>query len=167
MTKIPKKQSTRQRKVFEPFDYSPDDMPHIRFMVQVDIPAAIRLDRLCFGVDSWLEEDFKNVLRNQNVICLAATHNDHLLGYVIYELSKNKITLLRLCVLPDHQRKKVGTRLMARLKEKLVLQGRKQLVMDVPDGHLSLQIFLKKLGFRATSILKEDEKEKYRMVYRK
>jgi len=167
MTKAPKKKSSHKRKVFEPFDYSPDDMPRIRFMVHVDIPAVIRLDRLCFGVDSWLEEDFKNVLHSQNVICLAATHMDHVLGYVIYELSKNRITLLRLCVLPDHQRKNVGTRLMERLKEKLVIQGRKQLVMDVPDGHLPLQMFLKKLGFRATNILKEDGNEHYRMCYTK
>jgi ribosomal-protein-alanine N-acetyltransferase len=165
MTKTPKKKSTGKRKVFEPFEYSSCDIPRIRYMVSVDTSAVIRLDRLCFGVDSWLEDDFKNALRSQTVISLVATHNDHLLGYVIYELSKIRITLLRLCVLPDHQRKKVGTRLVERLKEKLNIQVRKQLVVDVPDSHLPLQIFLKKLGFRATGILKEGGKEMYQMVY--
>jgi len=165
MAKTPKKKPANRRKVFEPFDYSPGDIPRIRYMVSVDMSAAVRLDRLCFGADSWVEEDFKNIERNKNVISMAATHNNHLLGYMIYELSKNRITVLRLCVLPDHQRKKVGTRLIERLKEKLNIQGRKQLVVDVPDSHLPLQIFLKKLGFRATDILKRDGKEYYRMLY--
>ena len=165
MAKAPKSKSAGKRKIFEPFNYSPDEIPHIRYMVSVDMSAVIRIDRQCFGVDSWVEKDFNDALRSRYVIALVATCKDHIVGYMIYELSKNQIIILRLCVLPEHQRKKVGTQLLDRLKKKLSIQGRKQLVVDVPDFLLPLQNFLKKSGFRATDILKKSGNEYYRMLY--
>ena len=52
-----------------------------------------------------------------------------------------------------------------KLLEKLKNGRRRTLFVDVPENRLPLQLMLKKAGFRATEILKENESEQYRMVY--
>jgi len=149
----------------EPIDYRPGDPLHLRWLVERDIPEVILIDRLCFGHDSWVEEDFRESTKTRNVVGMVATHREQVLGYMIYELRKREIKLLRLAVLPSQQRRSIGTRCVMKLLEKLNNGRRRTLFVDVPENRLPLQLMLKKAGFLATEILKENESEQYRMVY--
>ena len=166
MAKTSCKRSTAKRRVPEKREYRSGDSLTIRWLLQMDMPDVVRMDRLLFGLDSWVEDDFTVLLKSHLCVGLVATSHDYVVGYIIYEWSKNRVDLLRLCVLPEVQRQTIGTQMIACLKHKLVASQKcKHLVADVPDDQLAMQLFLKEQGFIASSIQNDEGKEVYRMVY--
>ncbi len=74
---------------------------HIRWMIRRDMPEILGIEDRSFEFP-WLEEDFIRCLRQRNCIGMVAEHDDRIVGFMIYELHKNRIAHPELCR-PSHR----------------------------------------------------------------
>jgi len=142
---------------------------HIRWMIRRDMPEVLDVERECFEFP-WLEEDFIRCLRQRNCIGMVAEYEDRVVGFMIYELHKNRIHVLNFAVAADCRRCGVGTQMVAKLIAKLSSQRRSRILLEVRETNLPAQLFFRDNGFRAVSVLRayyEDTPEDaYLMQYR-
>jgi len=125
---------------------------HVRWTVRVDYPALAELDRLCFPVAPWDEKDLRDEFIASNRIGQTAELYERTVGWVLYELSKTRIEIVRLAVHPDFRRQGVGASLVARLQSKLSPCRRRALAVDVRETNLDALLFFKAQGFRAYKV---------------
>jgi ribosomal protein S18 acetylase RimI-like enzyme len=115
-------------------------------------------------VEPWEADDFVRFLKWRHAIGRVALHEGFVQGYVLYLLGRHEVEIARLAVWPSQQRKGIGADLVRPLADRL--HGRRsQVVALVPDDRLPAQLFLRKLGFRATRIEAGDDQDHYRFVY--
>ncbi|MFO0941070.1 MAG: ribosomal protein S18-alanine N-acetyltransferase [Pirellulales bacterium] len=101
------------------------------------------------------EEEFICCLRQRNCIGMVAEMNDEVVGFMIYELHKNRLHLLNFAVNPNLRRSGIGSAMMDKLAGKLSSDRRNRIVLEVRETNLDAQLFFKKLGFRAISVLRD------------
>ncbi len=124
-------------------------MTHIRWMVRRDMPLMLAIDYEAFGLEHcWGEEDFIKCLRQRNCIGMVAENdNDDLQGFMIYELHRKRLDLLRLAVDCEHRRQGVATAMLDKLDSKLSADRRTRCVADVPDNILPAHLLFKASGW--------------------
>ena len=142
---------------------------HIRWMIRRDMPEVLAIEAESFEFP-WLEEDFIRCLRQRNCIGMVAEHDDRVVGFMIYELARNRIQVLNLATAATHRRRGVGSQMVAKLVGKLSAQRRTRVTLEVRETNLRAQLFFRANGFRAVSVLRnyyEDTPEDaYVMQYR-
>ena len=142
---------------------------HIRWMIRRDMPEVLDSEQESFEFP-WLEEDFIRCLRQRNCIGMVAEHEDRVVGFMIYELHKNRIHVLNFAVAADYRRRGVGSQMVAKLIAKLSSHRRNRIILEVRETNLPAQLFFRENGFRAVSVLRayyEDTPEDaYLMQYR-
>ena len=142
---------------------------HIRWMIRRDMPEILAIESQSFEFP-WSEEDFINCLRQRNCIGMVAEHDDHVVGFMIYELNKTRIQVLNFAVAEARRRRGVGTQMMAKLIGKLSSQRRCRITLEVRETNLPAQLFFRASGFRAVSVLREyyadTPEDAYLMQYR-
>lgn len=142
---------------------------HIRWMIRRDMQEVLRTEQASF-VQPWSEEDFLHCLRQRNCIGMVAESDDHVVGYVIYELHKNRLHILNMAVHPQSRRGHIGGQIMAKLIGKLSSHRRARITLEVRESNLIAQLFLKSSGFVAVKVVRgyyEDTTEDaYMMEYR-
>ncbi len=126
---------------------------HIRWMIRRDMPEVLTIEDGSFEFP-WLEEDFIRCLRQRNCIGMVAEYDDRVVGFMIYELHKNRIHVLNFAIASDCRRRGVGNRMVAKLTAKLSSQRRSRIVIEVRETNLAAQLFFRENGFRAVSVLK-------------
>lgn len=151
------------------FDQKQEVRVHIRWMIRRDMPEVLGIEQEGFEFP-WLEEDFIRCLRQRNCIGMVAEHEDRVVGFMIYELHKNRIHVLNFAVAVDFRRRGVGSQMVAKLVAKLSSQRRSRIMLEVRETNLAAQLFFRENGFRAVSVLRsyyEDTPEDaYIMQYR-
>ena len=142
---------------------------HIRWMIRRDMPEVLQAEQLSFEY-SWNEEDFLRCLRQRNCIGMVAEHGEKVVGFMIYELHKNKLHILNFAVHPAWRRMAVGAQMVAKLISKLSSHRRTRITLEVRETNLCAQLFFQKQEFRASRVLRafyEDSGEDaYLMEYR-
>jgi ribosomal-protein-alanine N-acetyltransferase len=142
---------------------------HIRWMIRRDMPEVLAIEAESFEFP-WLEEDFIRCLRQRNCIGMVAEHDDRVVGFMIYELSKSRIQVLNFATAARYRRRGVGAQMIAKLIGKLSAQRRTRIALEVRETNLAAQLFFRENGFRAVSVLRnyyEDTPEDaYVMQYR-
>jgi ribosomal-protein-alanine N-acetyltransferase len=142
---------------------------HIRWMIRRDMPEVLAIEASSFEFP-WVEEDFIRCLRQRNCIGMVAEHDDQVVGFMIYELNKNRIQVLNFAVARDFRRRGVGTQMVAKLIGKLSAQRRTRIAMEVRETNLAAQLFFRTAGFRAVSVLRnfydDTPEDAYLMQYR-
>lgn len=139
----------------------------VRWMVRRDMPRVLSIDTDA-GVDPfWMEEDFLSCMRQRNCIgMVAATKADFVRGYMIYEIHRNSLSILRFAVEPEWQGLKIGAAMIEKLRFKLATQVRLHtIVCAVPEENLPMQLFLRSQGFGADRIESRNDGEFYVMRY--
>ena len=131
---------------------------HIRWMIAADRPQVLDIARASFE-KPWSEDDFMNVLKMRNCIGMIAEYDDSIVGYMIYELHKDRIELLTFCVSPDIRRHGVGQQMIAKIVGKLAAQRRNRIVLTVRETSLEAQLFFKACGFQASHVCREFYKD--------
>ena len=125
----------------------------VRWMLQRHMPEVLAIENASFEFP-WTESEFLACVRQRNCVGLVAEVDDRVVGYVIYEMAKSKIRLLNLAVAPEWRRRGVGRHLVQKLVNKLSLQKRNRITLEVRETNLPAQLFFRSLGFRATSVLR-------------
>ncbi|MFN3191016.1 MAG: ribosomal protein S18-alanine N-acetyltransferase [Aureliella sp.] len=142
---------------------------HIRWMIRRDMPSVLAIEDASFEFP-WSEEEFIRCLRQRNCIGMVAESEDEVVGFMIYELHKNRLHLLNFAVAPQCRRESVGTSMIEKLVGKLSMERRSRIMLEVRETNLDAQLFFKSLDFRAISVLRdfyEDTTEDaYLMQYR-
>ncbi|WP_254510323.1 ribosomal protein S18-alanine N-acetyltransferase [Anatilimnocola floriformis] len=127
---------------------------HIRWMIRRDMAEVLRIEDLSFEF-SWSEEDFIRCLRQRNCIGMIAEHSERVVGFMIYELHRNRLHVLNFAVHPDFRRRNVGTQMVRKLVTKLSPQRRSRIMLEVRETNLDAQLFFRDLNFRAVSLLRD------------
>lgn len=142
---------------------------HIRWMIRRDMPAVLVIENRCFEF-AWNEDDFIRCLRQRNCIGMVAEVNDKVVGFMIYELHKNRLHVLNFAVDPEHRRTSVGKSMIAKLLGKLSQERRNRIMLEVRETNLEAQLFFKAIGFKAISVLRDfyddTDEDAYLMQYR-
>ncbi|HTU92065.1 MAG TPA: ribosomal protein S18-alanine N-acetyltransferase [Gemmataceae bacterium] len=142
---------------------------HIRWMIRRDMPEVLQTEQESFEY-SWTEEDFLRCLRQRNCIGMVAEQGEKVVGFMIYELHKNKLHILNFAVCPGCRRFGVGAQMVAKLISKLSSHRRTRITLEVRETNLGAQLFFRKQGFKALRVLRsfyEDSGEDaYLLQYR-
>ena len=142
---------------------------HIRWMIRRDMPEVLNTEQASFDY-AWTEEDFLRCLRQRNCIGMVAEHGEKVVGFMIYELHKNKLHILNFAVHPAWRRMGVGAQMVAKLISKLSSHRRTRITLEVRETNLPAQLFFQKQEFRAVRVLRsfyEDSGEDaYLLQYR-
>ena len=142
---------------------------HIRWMIRRDMPEVLDIENQSFEFP-WSEEDFIRCLRQRNCIGMVAEHDERVVGFMIYELHKNRLHILNFAVDPSFQRRGVGDQMVGKLISKLSHGRRNRILLEVRETNLSAQLFFRNVGFRAVSVLRDfyDDtvEDAYLMEYR-
>ena len=141
----------------------------IRWLIRRDMPEVLAIEQRSFQF-AWGEEHFLEYLRQRNCIGMVAEQDDQVVGFMIYELHKNRLHILNFAVHPDHRRGGVGFAMVSKLLGKLSHERRNRIMLEVRETNLDAQLFFKSIGFRAISVLRDfyDDtvEDAYLMQYR-
>ena len=144
-------------------------IPHIRWMTRRDMPSVLAIEEGAFEFP-WSEDHFIGQLRVRNVIGMVAEHDDELVGFMIYELPKNRIHILNFAVRENCRRLGVGSEMIAKLAGKLAYERRDRIMVEVRETNVPAQLFFRDRGFRAVSVLRDfyddTNEDAYLMQYR-
>lgn len=142
----------------------------IRWMIRRDMQEVVDIESKSFKYP-WPEEDFVSALRARNCIGMVAEMYTTIAGYMIYELLDKTIRLTNFAVHPTYTRRGIGTRMIAKLVNKLSAQRRTNVSLAVRETNLDAQLFFRSCGFKATRVLREyfetndgRHEDAYRMV---
>jgi ribosomal-protein-alanine N-acetyltransferase len=122
-------------------------------MIRRDMPDVLRTEQESFDF-AWTEEDFLRCLRQRNCIGMVAEHNDRVVGFMIYELHKNKLHILNFAVAPSHRRTGIGSQMITKLIGKLSSHRRTKITLAVRERNLPAQVFFRTQEFRAVKVLR-------------
>lgn len=126
---------------------------HIRWMIRRDMPEVLQAEEQSFEF-AWTEEDFLRCLRQRNCIGMVAEQGEKVVGFMIYELHKNKLHILNFAVHPSFRRAGVGTQMVGKLISKLSSHRRTRITLEVRETNLAAQIFFRTQEFKALRVLR-------------
>lgn len=126
---------------------------HIRWMIRRDMAEVLQAERQSFEY-AWTEEDFLQCLRQRNCIGMVAEHDDHIVGFMIYELHKNRLHLLNFAVAEEYRRTGVGSQMVEKLMGKMASHRRNKITLAVRERNLGAQLFFRNLDFRASRVMR-------------
>jgi [ribosomal protein S18]-alanine N-acetyltransferase len=101
----------------------------------------------------WGRKDFKQLMKQPSVKGYVAVKLTKVVGFVVYEKTKNHLNMLNLAVSKNYRRRGIGSLLLTRLKNVLNPQ-RSKLSVTVRESNLTTQLFLKSNEFIATGVLR-------------
>jgi [ribosomal protein S18]-alanine N-acetyltransferase len=127
---------------------------HIRWMIRRDMPEVLAIEHASFEYP-WCEEEFLQILRQRNCIGMVAELGERIVGFMIYELHRNKIHVLDFAVHPELRRHGVGRQMVSKLAGKLSSQRRNRIALFVRETNLPAQFFFRIVGFRAAEVVRE------------
>ncbi len=125
----------------------------IRWLIRRDMREVLRIEQESFEF-AWTEEDFLCCLRQRNCIGMVAEQDDRIVGFMVYELHKDRLNILNFAVAADVRRLGIGNQMVTRLIDKLSQQRRKEILLEVRERNLSAQLFFKHQSFRAVRVLR-------------
>ena len=142
------------------------------WMIRRHMPDMLAIERASFEFP-WAEHDFIVELSHRNVIgmsAVAADDESRMLGFMIYELFRDRLVVRNFAVHPEHRRRGVGTAMVDKLASKLSPHRRDHIELHVRETNLAAQLFFRSRGFRAVSLVcgfyKQDSTEDaYRMRF--
>ena len=131
----------------------PEVKIHIRWMIRRDMAEVIAIETESFEFP-WSEDDFVRCLRQRNCIGMVAEHGEKVVGFMIYELHKNKLHILNFAVHPAWRRLAVGAQMVAKLISKLSSHRRTRITLEVRETNLAAQLFFRHQEFKAVRVLR-------------
>lgn len=125
---------------------------HLRWMIRSDMDAVVAIEKESH-VLPWTKAEFSIALRQSNAAAMVAERNDEVVGYIVYELHKNQITVLNLAVRERSRRLGVGSEILRRMKDKIDFQRRTSIEFELRESNVAGQLFARENGFLCTSII--------------
>lgn len=125
----------------------------VKWMVRKDMPEVEAIEQSCFEFP-WYEDDFIRCLRQRNCIGMVAEASERVVGFMVYELHKHRLHVLNFAVHEDWRFKGVGRAMLAKIVSKISNDRRSRIVLEVRETNVDAQLFFKRMGFKAVSVLR-------------
>lgn len=128
----------------------------LRWAVKRDLPVIAFHARQ--HNSSWDRPDLASAMQSCNNVCLALEDQatNTIMGSVFYELAPDCMRIFFITVDPNRLRRGFGRWMILKLQQKCGqkqdnghLYKRHSIMADVPDDCLSMQLFFRKMGFKA------------------
>ena len=123
--------------------------PAVRRLAYSDLPAVISIERRSFPAP-WSLAMFVLELSKPSGICLAATADEELLGYLVCSRYDRVWHLMNVAVAPERRRRRVATRLVSRLIEEG--GGMLPFTLEVRVSNREAIWMYESLGFRSAGV---------------
>jgi ribosomal-protein-alanine N-acetyltransferase len=121
----------------------------IRRLAYSDLPAVISIERRSFPTP-WSLAMFVLELSKPSGICLAATEDDELLGYLVCSRYDQVWHLMNVAVAPEQRRRGVARRLISKLVEEG--GGKLPFTLEVRVSNHPAIAMYERLGFRSAGV---------------
>jgi ribosomal-protein-alanine N-acetyltransferase len=122
----------------------------IRELTYADLPRVVAIERRAFPTP-WSLAMFVLELSKSSGICLAAVHDERLVGYLICSRYDTVWHVMNVAVDVDHQHKGVASALLAELYER-VGDERARFTLEVRrSNHVAIHLYERE-GFRAAGL---------------
>ena len=142
---------------------------HVRWMVRRDFPQVLAIEQECFEFP-WTEAEFLQCLQQRNCLGMVAEYEECIVGFVIYETSKNRIFITNVATAPELQRHGIARKMVQKLVTKMIYQQRHKIAIEIRETNLPALLCFRTLGFRVAMVRKnfyEDRSEDaYVLQYR-
>lgn len=126
----------------------------VRYWERKHTPSVLAIENANFQFP-WSEDDFVRCLKQRNCIGMVAEHGDKVVGFIVYELHRNRLHILNTAVHASCQRRGIATAMVRHLVGKLSPQRRNRIMLEIRETNLDAQLFFKAMGFRAISLLRD------------
>lgn len=124
----------------------------VRWLIRRDLERVLEIEQLSFP-EPFSEEEMLDQLRKRNCIGMVAkTPDEQVVGFMIYELHKDRLILMDIAVHPAHRGKGYGTALIDRLRSKLSLNRRKCIELVCSEYNDAAHEWLRSRGFFAVAV---------------
>jgi len=138
---------------------------HVRWMIRRDMPTVLAIEESSPEPHWTTEDEFLFRLRQRTCVGMVAEVGADVVGFMIYEIHKDRLGLLKFVVHSRYRRSWIGRAMMSMLFVKLSPSTRNRIVPEVRETNLAAQLFFRSMGFRAIRIIK-GEVDSYLMQYR-
>ncbi len=118
----------------------------VRSLVYSDLPAVLAIERRAFGTP-WSLAMFVLELSKPSGICLAASDENGLVGYLVCSRYADVWHVMNVAVDPDRRRGRVATQLLERLFEEAGAEAR--YTLEVRTSNSGAIAMYQRFGFRA------------------
>ena len=125
--------------------------PSVRRLAYSDLPAVIAIERRSFPAP-WSLAMFVLELSKPSGVCLGATLDDELLGYLVCSRYDQVWHLMNVAVSPDRRRMGVASGLIHRLFEETDQAGGLPITLEVRVSNRDAIRMYEGLGFRSAGI---------------
>jgi ribosomal-protein-alanine N-acetyltransferase len=124
---------------------------------------------------AWTKEDFCSVLQAANhaglLVTVTQNRRTKIVGFAIYCMMPDKIHVCNLAIHKDYERRGLASLMIGKLKDKLRPGKRTSLEFDIRESNLHAQLYLKKQGFRAISVIRNwyehpEREDAYKFQYK-
>ena len=130
--------------------HSPATDLNLRRLTYSDLPQVIAIERRSFPTP-WSLAMFVLELSKPSGICLAATLDGRVVGYLVCSRYDAVWHLMNICIDPDRRRQGVATALLQRLLERID-DPDAQLTLEVRRSNDSAIVLYERFGFRAAGL---------------
>lgn len=121
----------------------------VRRLAYSDLPAVISIERRSFP-SPWSLAMFVLELSKPSGICLAATENDRLVGYLVCSRYDRVWHLMNVAVVPERRRRGIASRMIRRLLEESA--GELPVTLEVRVSNREAIAMYEGLGFRSSGV---------------
>lgn len=126
-------------------------------MIRSDLPDVLGIEAASAtlnGITPWCEAGLVSHLKHRNCIAMAADLSDgRLAGFMLYEMNRCTLRLLRIGVASELRRHGVGMALLSKLKSKLSPTRRTKAVCIADERSSDLHYLLRAASFIAVDVV--------------
>ncbi len=115
----------------------------IRWIMRCDLQEVLAIEAASFEFP-WSEDDFIHCLRQRNCFGIIAEYDGRVIGFVIYDLYKNRINVLNFATAPEMRRRGVGTQMFEKILARLLPNEKKGILFLVRETNDSAVPFLER-----------------------
>lgn len=119
----------------------------VRWVIRRDLEQVADIEHRCFS-DPWTKKTFLDYIQKNRCFGCVAVIDSQVLGYIFYEVKRNKVEIDSIAVDPEFHRKGIGTMLLAKIRASTNHRN-KDFVTVVKESNLAALAFFRDAGFIA------------------
>ena len=135
--------------IFRSADPYTESSSQIRRLTYADLPQVVAIERRAF-TSPWSLAMFVLELSKPSGVCLAATSEEELVGYLVCSRYDTVWHVMNIAVDPDRSRRGIGTALIAALLEQVGPDA--QVTLEVRRSNGGAQRLYERFGFRSAGV---------------
>ncbi len=118
----------------------------IRQVFSSDAAQLAQIHHACLPT-SWSEQEFCELLTNQNNFCYALETNHQIVGFILCNQILDECEILTLAVLASHRRQNIAKQLIEKTYQHAKAQKVKNIFLEVAENNYAAQNLYKTSGF--------------------